>query len=59
MVCVLRYSQPCSWGLLNAMATEAIDKDQVGDYRVSPNDCILIICIVVIETCPCTLQLEG
>ncbi len=45
------------WGLLDSVATEPIGKDQVGDDRMCPNDSIMVNCIVLIVTSPCTLNL--
>ena len=44
--------------LLDAMATESIGKYEVGDDRVSTNDPILVKRVVLIVSCPCTLNLR-
>lgn len=50
-------SPPSGGRLLYPMTTKPIGKHQVGDHRVSPDNGILVQSVVVIVTCPCTLNL--
>ena len=44
---------------LQSVSAESIDKHIVCEDRVSPNDCILIQCVVFVVARPATLNLES